>query len=171
MKQRRIRSSWLMLPAPWPSTSCTPTSRQCRATCSSLPSSTEQITSGSSPGWFSSLGTGLGFFRHLPVPMGLERPAGGSGLPGVDQQGGGPHRGSPQHGRHLPAAPRRGRVHLEDLPHGGVLRSPAVLHPGSARRVDQGLRLPTMHASDVISPTFNPAFAGYEVRNWRQYVR
>lgn len=79
---------------------------------------------------------------HFPVPLGVERPAGGPGLPGLLQPGG--HLPDLQHG-HLAgrglAAADGGGIHLHDPAADRLLRLPALLRARHAGRGCERVKL------------------------------
>jgi alpha-glucoside transport system permease protein len=88
------------------------------------------------------VGAGARGIRHLPVPVGLERPAGGLRVPRGNLREPGAHDRAAKPDR----LTRRGLApaHLGRVPHDdpsprSVLLPPALLHPGSHRRIGQGL--------------------------------
>jgi ABC-type glycerol-3-phosphate transport system permease component len=88
------------------------------------------------------IGSGAGLLRHFPVPLGVERPAGGPDLPGWRAQEPGAHPGP--HGAErlarpgVAAAHRRG-LHLDDPSPWGVLLAAALLRARPHRRVGEGV--------------------------------
>src|SRR5690606_9848314 len=85
---------------------------------------------------------GSGRLRHLPVPLGVERPPGGAGVPRHRLTGRHPHRppqrvgGQPRPGV---ALVDRRRLRHDGRPRVGLPLAPASLRPRPAGRVRQGM--------------------------------
>ena len=112
---RHLAGAQRLTACPLPSSCCGTSSAACRATCSNPPTSTAPPLDALLSPRPAAVGAGLGLAGDLPVPLGVERPAGRAHLPGrrPERRAADGHVQPGQLARAGLAAAHRRRLHLD----------------------------------------------------------